>query len=111
MGGGRERRQGRRERVEGVKRVRYCQASSAAPPQPPPTPTPPTRTFKNASTLPMNFLPAGHERSFGMRPPGAMSTMHAATTLLLFGVCARVCVCVCVLVCWRRQHVGCVRVA
>ena len=36
--------------------------------------------LRNASTLPMNFLPAAHERSLGTLPPGAHSTMHAATT-------------------------------
>mmetsp|Transcript_42947 Transcript_42947/g.109892 ORF Transcript_42947/g.109892 Transcript_42947/m.109892 type:complete len:368 (-) Transcript_42947:68-1171(-) len=39
-----------------------------------------TRPLRKASTLPIDFLPAFHDRSLGILPPGAVSTMHALTT-------------------------------
>jgi len=40
----------------------------------------PSRLFRKASTLPMYFLPAAHERSLGIFPPVAVRHMQADTT-------------------------------
>ena len=44
-----------------------------------------SRPFRKAFRSPMNFLAAGHDRSFGILPAGAVRTMQAASTDTISG--------------------------